>query len=87
MKIDNSQQNSKYRLCGDRDETMNHITSEFSRLTQRDNKTRYDWVRKMIYRELSQKFKFDYTNKWLMHKPESVLENETHKIQRHKQVT
>ena len=26
------------------------------------------------------KFKFDYTNKWYMHNPESFLENETHKI-------
>ena len=24
--------------------------------------------------------KFDYTTKWYRHKPESVLENETHKI-------
>ena len=26
------------------------------------------------------KFKFDHTNKWYMHKPESVQENGTHKI-------
>ncbi len=27
-KIDKTQQNSKCRLCGDRDETINHIISE-----------------------------------------------------------
>ena len=31
-RIDKTQQNSKYRLCGDRDETINHIISECSKL-------------------------------------------------------
>ena len=31
-RIDKSQQNSKCRLCGDRDETINHIISECSKL-------------------------------------------------------
>ena len=26
------------------------------------------------------KFKFDHTNKWYMHNPASVLENDTHKV-------
>ena len=35
----------------------------------------------IIHWELCQKFKFDNTNKWYMHNPASVLENETHKLQ------
>ena len=35
---------------------------------------------KGIHWELYKKFKFDLTNKWYMHNPVSVLENETHKI-------
>ena len=31
-RIDKMQQNSRYRLCGDRDETINHIISECSKL-------------------------------------------------------
>ncbi len=31
-RIDKTQQNSKWRLCGDRDETINHIISECSKL-------------------------------------------------------
>ena len=42
-------------------------------------KTRLDWVEKIIHWELYKKLKFDHTNKWYMHKPESVLENGTHK--------
>ena len=28
----------------------------------------------------NKKFKFDHKNKWYMHNPESILENETHKL-------
>ena len=34
-RIDKTQQNSKCRLCGDRDETINHIISECSKLAQK----------------------------------------------------
>ena len=65
-RIDKTQQNSKCRLCGDRDETTNHIISECSKLAQ-EYKTRHDWVGKVIPWEMSKKFKFDHTNKWYMH--------------------
>ena len=41
-RIDKTQQNSKCRLCGDRDETLNHIISECSKLAQREYKARHD---------------------------------------------
>ena len=47
---------------------------------QKKYKTRHDWMGKVIHWESSKKFKFDHTNKWYMHNPESVLENETLKI-------
>ena len=34
----------------------------------------------MIHRELCKRFKFNYTNKWYLHKSEFVIENETHEI-------
>ena len=68
-------------VAGDRDETINHIISEYSELAQRQYKTRHDWVGKVIYWELCKKFKFDHTNKQYMNNPESDLENEIHKIQ------
>ena len=66
--------------CGDRDETINHIISECCKLAQREYKTRHDWEGKVIHGELCNKFEFDHTNKWYLYNPESVLENETHKI-------
>ena len=79
-RIDKTQQNSICRLRGDRDETINHIISEYIKLVQKEYKSRHDCVGKVIYRELCKKLKFDHTNKWYMHNPESVLENETHKL-------
>ena len=37
-RIDKSQQNSKWRLCAERDETINHIISECSKLAQKEYK-------------------------------------------------
>ena len=52
-RIDKTQQNS--RLCGDRDETINQIISECSKLAQKEYKTRQDWVSKTIHWENVQK--------------------------------
>ena len=79
-RIDKTQQNSKSRLCGDRDETINHIISECSKLAKREYKARHDLVGKVIHLEMCKKFQFDHTNKWYMHNPAPVLENDSHKL-------
>ena len=71
-RIDKTQQNSKCKLCGDRNETINHIMSKCSKLAQKEYKTRHDWVGK--------KLKFDHTNKWYIHNPVAVVENDAHKL-------
>ena len=38
---------------------------------------RHDWV---VHWEMRRKFQFDQTNKWYMHYPAPVLENDTHKL-------
>ena len=80
VRIDKTHQNSKFRLCVDRDETINHIISECNKLAQKEYKTRHDWVGKVIHCEMCKNFKFDYTNKWYMHNPAPVLENNTDKL-------
>ena len=79
-RIDKTQQNSWCWLCCDRDETINHIINKCSKLAQKVYTTRHHWVKEVIYCQLCKKMKFDYSNKWHMHKPESVLKNETHKL-------
>ena len=68
-KIDDTKQNSKCRLCGDRDETINHIISECSKLAQKEYETRHNWVGKVIHWKMCKKFKFDHTNKWYITQP------------------
>ena len=68
------------KIFSDWDETKNHIISESSKLVQKEYNAGLDWVGKVIHWEVSKKFKFDYTNKWNMNNPESVLENEMDKI-------
>ena len=79
-RIDKTQQNSKCRLCCDRDENNNHIISECSKLAQKEYKARHDWVGKVIHWEMCKKLKFDHPNKWNMHNPRPVQENDTHKL-------
>ena len=57
-----------------------HLISACSKLVQKVYKTRHDRVEKVINKELCKRLKFDHTTKWCMHNPESILENETHKI-------
>ena len=80
VRIDKTQQNSKCRLCGDWDESINHIISECSKLVQKEYKARHDWVGKVIYWEMCKKFKFDHASKWYMHNSAPVLENDTRKL-------
>ena len=79
-RIDKMRQNSNCRLCGNRDETINHIISKCSKLAQKEYKARHDWVGKVIHREMCKKFKFDYINKWYMHNLAPLIENDTHKL-------
>ena len=77
---DKTQQNGKCRLCCDRDETINHIISECSKLAQNEYKARHDWVGNVTQWEMCKKFQLEHTNKWYIHNPAPVLENDSHKL-------
>ena len=79
-RIDKTQQKSKCRLCGDRDETINHTISRCSKLAQKEYKSRHNWVGKVIRRDMCKKLKLDHANKWHMQNPAPVLQNDTHKL-------
>ena len=79
-RIDKTQQNRKCRLRSDRDETINHIISECRKLAHKEYKATHDRMGKVIHWEMCKKFKFDHANKWYMHNPAPVLENDTQKL-------
>ena len=51
-------------MCSDRDETVNHMISECSKLAQKEYRNRHVWGRKVIHREMRKKLKFGHTDKW-----------------------
>ena len=62
-KIDNTQKNCKSRLFGEKPEIINHIINGCSKLTQKEKKTRQDWVGKVNHWEQCKKLKFDHIYK------------------------
>lgn len=79
-KIDKTQVDSKCRMCGQSDETINHILCECSKMAQREYKRRHDWLGKRIHWEICKKNGIEVKAKWYDHKPEAVCENERCKI-------
>ena len=67
-------------IWGDKDETINHIISECSKLAQKEYKVRHACVGKVIHWEMCKKCRFDHPNNWYMQNPAPVLENDTHKL-------
>ena len=62
-KIYNKQPNCKCKLCRDGDETVNHMISEYSKLEQKERKSRYDWVGKLSHWPLCKRLKFGHHDK------------------------
>ena len=48
-RMDKTQQNRICRLCGDRDETTDHIISECNKLAQKQFKNRNEWMGEVIH--------------------------------------
>ena len=61
-------------------EIINPIISNCFKLALKEYKTWLNWVVKVSHWELYEELKFDHMNKYYMCNPESVLENETHKL-------
>ena len=60
---------------------MTQIISEYCNLEQKKYKDKTRLVGEGDpHWQLCRKFQFHYMNKWYMHNPESLLENETHKV-------
>ena len=47
---------------------------------QKEYKPKDDWSKRVVHGEMCKRLRFDLTNKWYIRKPESILENQNHKI-------
>ena len=62
--IDGTNISPKCRKCNQKDETINHITSECPALAQNQYKKRHDTVAKAVHWNLCKKYQMPCSNKW-----------------------
>ena len=79
MIVKNRKKSWKLNNYGKAIKELNNNTNKYSKLAQKEYKTRHNWVSKVIDWELCKKLKSCLTTKWYMHKSESTQEKETHK--------
>ena len=78
--IDRSIENPLCRMCGKREESVQHILSECEKLAQKEYKRRHDNVAKRIHWELSKKHALERKERWYDHKPDGTAENNNVKL-------
>lgn len=79
-RIDKTSDNSKCRLCKEKDETVDHLVSSCSKIAQTDYKERHDKVAKMLHWNLCKKYNLPAAEQWWKHVPEKVVEDHENKI-------
>ena len=77
---DNTPEQSKCRMSGEKDETVNHLISECSKMAQREYKRRHDLASRRVHWDVCEKYGIEVKDKWYQHEPGSVIENDRCKI-------
>jgi hypothetical protein len=78
--IDHRNVNPKCRLCGKKDETVEHLVSACSKLAQTEYKARHDKVASIIHWYLCKQIGVQVPKEWYEHQPSAITENENKKI-------
>ena len=78
--IDVTNISPKCRKCNQKDETINHITSECPALTQNPYKKRHHTVARAVHWNLCKKYQIPCSIKCYEHQPQPVTENENAKL-------
>ena len=69
------------RLCGEREETISHITTVRKKLAQKQYKNwRHDQVARVVYRKLCQNYDLQCNETWYDHSPDAVMKNDPVKL-------
>ena len=61
-------------MCGEREETVQHIICECKKLAQREYKRRHNTVAKLVHWKLCEKHNLKRKEKWYEHCPEGTVE-------------
>ena len=61
--IDKTPKQSKCRMRGEKDETVNHSASAYSKVQQKEHKRMYDWVGRRVHWDACKKYDIRLKNK------------------------
>ena len=78
--IDKKAESPMCRMCGEKGESVNNLTSECSKLAQHEYKRRHDNVARYVHWQLCGKAEHERAEKWYKHTPEQVVKNEGFKV-------
>ena len=79
-RIDKNSETHLCRLCGKKDESVQHITSGCEKLTQKEYKRRHGNVAKKVHWDICKKNKLEHIEKWYKHASEGAVVNEKIKV-------
>ena len=68
------------RMCGEKGESVSHLTSECSKLAQREYKRQHDNVAWYEHWQLCGKEELEWADQWYKHTPQQVVENTGFKV-------
>ena len=64
VKIDKQEDDVRYRMCKDREDTVAHLTSECSKLAQLEYKKSHDKVTGIVHWSLCEKYGLPRSEQW-----------------------
>ena len=67
-------------MCGEKGESVQHVTSGCKKLAQKEYKRRHDNVTKKVHWNICKKNGLKHSKKWYEHALEGVVENEEIKV-------
>ena len=78
--IDETQKDSKCRMCNQKGETVSQIVSECTKLAHREYNRRHDFIAIALHWDVCRLYDIDCENKWNEHQPDGVVETTNVKI-------
>ena len=78
--IDKTWESPMCRMCGEKGESVRHLTSECSTLAQREYKRWHDSVARYVHWQLYGKAELERADQWYKHTPQQVVENTGFKV-------
>ena len=78
--VDKTNDSPLCRMCGETNEAVSHIISEYSMLAQKEYKRRQHNVGKYIHWKLCKKYNIDSKAIWYEHSPKGVVKSNNIKI-------